>query len=240
MSLCSNCDKEIPQETYELHRIHCERNFTKCDCGATVQRSQLEAHRATEHAEVKCQNCEYSAPKFLYSHECLMGPVVCRFCEAHLPQSHYRDHLYHCGSRTEVCPKCMKYIPLRDYAYHTEEIDCLNPLAMNEEAADELLARQLQEEFYQERQAQPQPDDVSEPYSTQTEPSLTPIVSTFSEPEPSDEEIEPEPMSECPICGVSVSVSLLPRHTNTCLESSHFDREDQEMDEAILKSLQEH
>jgi len=134
----------------------------------------------------------------------------------------------------------MKYIPLRDYAYHTEEIDCLNPLAMNEEAADELLARQLQEEFYQERQAQPQPDDVSEPYSTQTEPSLTPIVSTFSEPEPSDEEIEPEPMSECPICGVSVSVSLLPRHTNTCLESSHFDREDQEMDEAILKSLQEH
>lgn len=212
MSLCSNwynlsSDKEIPQDSYELHRIHCERNFVKCECGAVVKRFELDSHMATEHVQVNCQNCDYTAPKFLYDHECLMGPVVCKFCEAHLPQSHYHDHLYHCGSRTEVCPKCLKYVSLRDFAYHTEEIDCLNPGAIDEEAADELLAKQLQEEFYHERETPPHRDEVTEVYPALSEPSSTPQVNYQSELELSEEDLEEEAMSDCPICGNSVAVS---------------------------------
>jgi hypothetical protein len=37
----------------------------------------------------------------------------------------FADHLYQCSSRTEQCPRCNKFIQIRDYEHHVEQVDCL-------------------------------------------------------------------------------------------------------------------
>jgi hypothetical protein len=104
----------------------------------------------------------------------------------------------------------MKYIPLRDYAYHTEEINCLNPLARTVEDQDELLARQIQEELYRGSHPHTQDEGEAEAYSQFTGSSLAPQPSDYEDQEEDSAEVEDEPaeaQSECPVCSQSFPVS---------------------------------
>ncbi|CAG9331813.1 XAF1_5 [Blepharisma stoltei] len=125
MKFCSNCQKQIPESSFLLHQIHCEKNISRCVCGISIPKSEKYSHDIQYHTLVECQYCSVSMESFISSfHQCEKQPKVCKFCEGHFPIDIYSDHIFQCGSRTELCKVCYKYIPLRDYNYHTQEIDC--------------------------------------------------------------------------------------------------------------------
>lgn len=107
--------------------IHCRRNYQKCpDCDKPIQKSSLDSHISEFHTSRPCPHCGLSLlPSFLSNHDCPNQPKVCKFCEGKYPSDQYNEHFYQCSSRTEQCPRCSKYIQIRDYDHHVAEVDCL-------------------------------------------------------------------------------------------------------------------
>ena len=69
-----------------------------------------------------------------------------------MPQ--YKDHIYHCSTRTTPCEYCHKYITLRDFDFHVEKCKHSFPLLEDikgeenkelEAGEDEEYAKKLQE-----------------------------------------------------------------------------------------------
>lgn len=51
----------------------------------------------------------------------------CHFCNEHLSTlDNMRIHLIECGSKTDQCPHCKKYILRAIFAYHIDQ-NCTNP-----------------------------------------------------------------------------------------------------------------
>jgi len=91
--------------TKHIGMIH---DLLKCKCGAMATMDQMAHHRKTE---------------------CPLRQVVCRFCgsmfEAGLPPADHRDrlngltaHESECGSRTDKCTVCGKYVRLKEMDAH--------------------------------------------------------------------------------------------------------------------------
>ena len=134
-------DKEIPSSSMELHLVHCRRNYTKCECGEVVHRQNIESHKLEKHTAQPCKNCgiEY-LPDLLKTHDCPAAPKICQFCNAEFPFAQFSDHLYSCASRTEQCPRCFKYIQIRDFQHHFEAVDCLGTTNKFQERLDKITA----------------------------------------------------------------------------------------------------
>lgn len=73
-----------------------------------------EAHDSTAHVVTPCPHCRVPLPAYqLPSHKCRKAPnppKPCTFCQAEIPYEDYVDHVKDCGSRTQQCPTCRKYI----------------------------------------------------------------------------------------------------------------------------------
>lgn len=152
MKFCSNCQKEVPESSFFLHQIHCEKNIYRCDCGLSLLKLEKEAHDLEYHSQIECEHCQLSMEAFIFKfHQCEKEPKTCKFCELLVTVDQYAEHVFQCGSRTELCKLCFKYIPLRDYTYHTQEIDCrqyqafphIGNFEVSEEAEDKELALAL-------------------------------------------------------------------------------------------------
>uniref|UniRef100_A0A8C5BC30 TRAF-type domain-containing protein n=1 Tax=Gadus morhua TaxID=8049 RepID=A0A8C5BC30_GADMO len=105
LSACENCSAEVLVDNLALHESHCGRFLCLCpDCGETVSREQLEQHRLEEHSQVE---------------ECTARLLCCDFCELELPVRRLEEHQQVCGSRTEHCNTCHRYVLLRNLAQHT-------------------------------------------------------------------------------------------------------------------------
>ncbi|XP_042370064.1 XIAP-associated factor 1-like, partial [Plectropomus leopardus] len=52
------------------------------------------------------------------SHECEERLQSCQFCELELPWKELDEHCLVCGSRTELCRDCGRYVTLRDRPEH--------------------------------------------------------------------------------------------------------------------------
>ncbi len=63
---------------------------------------------------------------FLQAKHCTSRPVKCDYCELELPYAKIAEHKDFCGSRTELCAKCNRYIQLKDLDVHTA-MDCTYP-----------------------------------------------------------------------------------------------------------------
>jgi hypothetical protein len=51
----------------------------------------------------------------------------CQFCDERLPTSDdMRNHLVRCGTKTDKCPHCYKYIQRSIFAYHMNH-NCVDP-----------------------------------------------------------------------------------------------------------------
>ena len=56
--MCLFSNREISENAYILHEIHCKRNLTLCKvCNEPVQKAELEEHNQTEHGPVLCDLC---------------------------------------------------------------------------------------------------------------------------------------------------------------------------------------
>ncbi|XP_076138762.1 XIAP-associated factor 1 [Alosa pseudoharengus] len=123
--LCGNCKKDIAKSNFALHEPHCRRFLCVCpDCDEPVPREQLEEHHSEQHIQVNCSKCNVKVERcHLMDHEadeCKERLVSCEFCQLELPLSTMEEHTVACGSRTERCLDCGRYVTLKDQLRHAK------------------------------------------------------------------------------------------------------------------------
>lgn len=128
---CSNCRRDIPAANFVIHVTHCQRNLTLCKvCGEPVPTSQQEEHFEEYHTEVKCECGQRLEKMNLEEHKettCPNRLVDCQFCELQLPFCKLTTHVDYCGSRTEKCDVCDRFIQKKDFEMHVET-GCQHPV----------------------------------------------------------------------------------------------------------------
>ncbi|XP_026197144.1 XIAP-associated factor 1 isoform X2 [Anabas testudineus] len=121
--VCSQCHKEVAEANFDLHETHCSRFLCVCpDCDETVPRDQLNQHKEDQHTVVRCSKCNKKMERrFLMDHEsdeCVERLQTCQFCMLELPWKELDEHCLACGSRTELCGDCRRYVKLMDKQQH--------------------------------------------------------------------------------------------------------------------------
>ena len=130
-----------------MHSVHCQRFMKYCDyCDQSFSKNEWEEHIKTFHGEVCCKDCGISIEKkhmeghevsdvwqwrssgfdakhltFFQKEECRFRPQTCDYCNLSLPDCRFAEHENFCGSRTELCQLCNKYVKLRDLERHVCE-----------------------------------------------------------------------------------------------------------------------
>ncbi|XP_054884233.1 XIAP-associated factor 1 isoform X2 [Poeciliopsis prolifica] len=121
---CETCHKEVAEANFPLHESHCKRFLSVCpDCDEAVPKDQLSQHREEQHTQVKCSKCNKKIERcHLEDHEaeeCLERLQKCMFCELEVPWKQLEEHTVMCGSRTELCQDCGRYVKLSDQSEHS-------------------------------------------------------------------------------------------------------------------------
>lgn len=105
-----------------MHQNHCQRNIKLCEhCQEPVPISDMEEHFEEEHKKIPCECGESIEKCKVEDHKakhCPQRSVKCEYCEIDLPFAKIAEHKDFCGSRTEHCPKCMRYIQIKDQDMH--------------------------------------------------------------------------------------------------------------------------
>ncbi|GAB2292982.1 hypothetical protein Dimus_027206 [Dionaea muscipula] len=122
-SICSHCDRAVPSSNVNLHYVHCSRNLKKCEvCGDMIPRKHAEEHYLSTHAPVSCSLCSETVERETLDvhngENCPQRIVICEYCELPLPAIDLFEHQEFCGSRTELCHLCRRYIRLRGRFVH--------------------------------------------------------------------------------------------------------------------------
>ena len=125
---CDNCQRLVPSENYQMHVVHCTRNIQLCSlCGEAVFRREERKHFKEYHAEITCVQCGRKTTRSgegnHLANECGKRPIPCQFCEIALPREKLPEHQEFCGSRTEWCHNCSRYILIRDLRDHEKSCD---------------------------------------------------------------------------------------------------------------------
>ncbi|XP_070572288.1 TRAF-type zinc finger domain-containing protein 1-like isoform X2 [Ptychodera flava] len=123
---CSNCKKDIPAANFIMHQTHCQRNIILCKhCKEPVPRSEMDNHIDELHVQVTCKCGEIMEKRLLEDHEatdCTSRKVLCEFCELEMAYSELSNHQDFCGTRTEPCTNCGRYIMLKDLQRHEDSL----------------------------------------------------------------------------------------------------------------------
>lgn len=122
-SVCSHCDRIIPFSNIDLHYAHCSWNLVKCKiCGDMVPGKLIEEHFLGTHATVSCSLCNETVERENFSEHkgqyCLQRIVKCDYCDFPLPAVDLFQHQEVCGSRTELCYLCRRFVILRELVNH--------------------------------------------------------------------------------------------------------------------------
>uniref|UniRef100_A0A3Q1GAF6 XIAP associated factor 1 n=1 Tax=Acanthochromis polyacanthus TaxID=80966 RepID=A0A3Q1GAF6_9TELE len=120
---CGQCHKEVAEANFALHETHCSRFLCLCpECDEAVPRDQLAEHKEEQHTLVRCTKCSKKMERCqLADHEadeCEERLQSCVFCDLELPWKELDQHCLVCGSRTELCRDCGRYVKLRDQPEH--------------------------------------------------------------------------------------------------------------------------
>nr|XP_046244399.1 XIAP-associated factor 1 [Scatophagus argus] len=121
---CGQCHREVAEANFALHEMHCHRFLCLCaDCEEAVPKEHLDQHREEQHTQVKCSKCNQKMERrYLMDHEsdeCVERLQSCQFCELELPWKELDEHHLVCGSRTELCGDCGRYVTKRDQPEHS-------------------------------------------------------------------------------------------------------------------------
>ena len=111
-----------------MHSVHCKRNLKLCSlCGEAIQRSKEREHFEENHAEINCVQCGQKTTRSEegnhLAYECGKRPITCHYCELRLPRERMSEHQEFCGTRTEFCRKCSRYVLVRDFMDHDSACD---------------------------------------------------------------------------------------------------------------------
>lgn len=94
-------------------------------------RHQKDDHFEEYHAPIICECGESIEKRHIDSHKadlCRKRQKQCCYCELSLDFGEYESHVEFCGSRTDLCTKCSRYIQLKDFNRH-EDSACAYPEA---------------------------------------------------------------------------------------------------------------
>lgn len=144
-SLCSL--KVVPQISFQMHRLHCERNTVECpNCRLRLPKQELNHHISTTHTLRPCPFCSLQFEiRFLQVHRCPKRPKVCEYCAGYFPKDQISEHKSQCGSRTEQCERCFQYIRLSEFENHTNLADCREILVKLKEIEQEKVKKKEKE-----------------------------------------------------------------------------------------------
>eukprot|EP00897_Mesotaenium_endlicherianum_P001487 jgi/Mesen1/1366/ME000013S00866 len=122
LKTCSHCEREIPAGNFDLHAVHCRRNLERCQvCNEMIARAQSQEHFDEFHAPVTCGKCGSQMGRdLLGEHEqkqCPKRMAVCPYCD-------FPDV---CGSRTDWCELCSKYVQKREQLAHDLQLHSDSP-----------------------------------------------------------------------------------------------------------------
>ncbi|XP_016429286.1 XIAP-associated factor 1-like [Sinocyclocheilus rhinocerous] len=251
--LCTHCNKEVAKANYDLHEPHCKRFLCICpDCDETVPRDQLEEHKTEQHTEVKCKMCNKKKERrHLLDHEkdeCSERPQICEFCQLELPLSSLKVHKVSCGSRTERCSDCGRYVKLMDQLDHAQICSTTTPttskgLVAEDDTSDtdELTMLQCQNclkyipsDILKEHKLLCKQSlncaDVEDDDSEDEKPSPGNVRAagfSFSslqkkKRETEDRNIDLDKISTCPLCHLALPVKTLEWHETKCELYKHL------------------
>jgi len=122
MTNCQHCNRDVPSGIHVLHSLHCARFIVN------GQKSQepvpdAEAREAPVPYLTLCTVCKNTVEtSFLANHienECPRRTLPCEYCEIDCLVSNLEEHELYCGSRTESCDKCGRFILIRLMKDHT-------------------------------------------------------------------------------------------------------------------------
>ena len=104
-----------------------------------------EDHIDEKHTDIECEQCKEKFPKDIIQKHYPLCPcrvVTCRYCGLEVIYKELDTHEIQCGAKTEQCPKCLKYIPRKDYEKHqqTSCVDTLIYQKTSSDSEDELIA----------------------------------------------------------------------------------------------------
>ncbi|NXW42013.1 XAF1 factor, partial [Nyctiprogne leucopyga] len=122
---CKNCKRDVSADNFSLHEAHCLRFLTLCpECDEPVAQKDMKDHLREAHKQVRCNLCHQSMQQYqLELHEtkeCHKRAMPCNICELEMPFNELQEHLNTCGSRTERCWECNKYIMYKDLNKHKD------------------------------------------------------------------------------------------------------------------------
>ena len=111
-----------------MHFVHCKRNLKLCSlCGEAIQRSKEKEHLEENHVEINCVQCGQKTTRREegnhLAYECGKRPITCHYCELRLPRERMSEHQEFCGTRTEFCHKCSRYVLVRDFMDYDSACD---------------------------------------------------------------------------------------------------------------------
>ncbi|GFT58929.1 TRAF-type zinc finger domain-containing protein 1 [Nephila pilipes] len=99
---CEFCKFKISSNVYKEHVIICGTQKVQC----LVCDEPIMAQDKVKHLEI-CGKVSFSRQKML-----------CKYCDKSFSEDYFKDHVVSCGSRTEKCEKCNKYVLLKDKEMH--------------------------------------------------------------------------------------------------------------------------
>uniref|UniRef100_A0A4W5P7L4 XIAP associated factor 1 n=1 Tax=Hucho hucho TaxID=62062 RepID=A0A4W5P7L4_9TELE len=237
--VCDQCHKEVAVSNFVLHESHCQRLLCLCpDCDEHVPRELLEQHHQDQHSQVKCTKCDRKVESCqLLDHECKALLQRCEFCPVELPLSAMAEHSVACGSRTERCSDCGRYVTLRDQPEHAQicpdlyvpdnpspsssnsrrtEVVCKS--CMRSFPLEEMAEHQLECDLTSEEAEGDEDEEDGSHKQEQASPRLTSSMkSALFSAQGRRQEGEVDQISTCPHCHLALPVVTLRWHEAKCL-----------------------
>uniref|UniRef100_UPI00398E5B0F XIAP-associated factor 1 n=1 Tax=Pristiophorus japonicus TaxID=55135 RepID=UPI00398E5B0F len=242
-TFCSNCKKDVTTLNYRIHEIHCRRFIQLCSlCGETVPRAELQAHHETQHRQVQCSLCHKSMEHFrLETHtgeDCVERLLSCRYCELETPCRALAEHEEVCGSRTERCTDCGKYVMYSEQERHGETCLSERSTALGESSEvacefctklfpeDQLLHHQGRCQTLSEMVGRIRLSHCQDPLSPRLRLPAAAFLSPFpphplrapplSSPWAFAESEDLDEIGCCPVCDCALPIELLEQHQAKC------------------------
>lgn len=123
-SPCLNCKRNVPKSSLATHEAFCRRNNVHCDlCGQLIRVSDKSSHFEESHKLIKCACGDSMELRFIAQHkqqQCSHRLKPCKYCKLRKRIIDLPAHEEYCGSRTEKCAKCQRFVSMRDFDQHTQ------------------------------------------------------------------------------------------------------------------------
>ena len=133
---CATCGEPQPKGGMDQHILD---NHTKhpCElCSALIPVSRLQEHVKVCHT---CAHCNKMISGCDLQHHmeniCTALTQKCKYCELMFNNHQYATHVEACGSRTEACEMCSKWVRIKETEQH--KLECV-PRSASDKAAERL------------------------------------------------------------------------------------------------------